>query len=41
MDAMLGKNSGVMLTVGLPGIVPKEGLLDHMDVVVDRLDDIQ
>jgi phosphoglycolate phosphatase-like HAD superfamily hydrolase len=41
MDAMLGKNYGVMLTIGLPGIVPKEGLQEHMDVVVDGLDDIQ
>ena len=41
MDAMLGRNSGVMLTVGLPGIVPKEVLQEHMDVVVDSLDDIQ
>jgi phosphoglycolate phosphatase-like HAD superfamily hydrolase len=41
MDAMLGKNSGVMLTIGLPGIVPKEVLQEHMDVVVDSLDDIQ
>jgi hypothetical protein len=29
----------VMLTIGLPGIVPKEGLQEHMDV--DGLDDIQ
>jgi phosphoglycolate phosphatase len=41
MDAMLGKNSGVMLTIGLPGIVSKEVLQEHMDVVVDSLDDIQ
>ncbi len=41
MDALLGKNSGVGLTVGLPGIVPKEVLREHMDVVVDSLDDIQ
>ena len=41
VDAMLGKNYGVMLTIGLPGIVPKEGLQEHMDVVVDGLDDIQ
>lgn len=41
MDAVLGKNSGVMLTVGLPGIVPKDVLQEHMDVVVDSLDDIQ
>jgi phosphoglycolate phosphatase len=41
MDAMLGKNSGVMLTIGLPGIVPKEVLRQHMDLVVDSLDDIE
>jgi phosphoglycolate phosphatase len=41
MDAVLGKNSGVGLTIGLPGIVSKEVLQDHMDVVVDSLDDIQ
>lgn len=41
MDAMLGKNSGVGLTVGLPGIVPKEVLQEHMDVVVESLDDIE
>jgi hypothetical protein len=26
MDAKLGKNYGVILTIALPGIVPKEGL---------------
>jgi phosphoglycolate phosphatase len=41
MDAMLGKNSGVMLSIGLPGIVPKEELRQHMDIVVDSLDDIE
>lgn len=41
MDALLGKNSGVGLTVGLPGIVPRNVLEEHMDVVVDSLDDIQ
>jgi phosphoglycolate phosphatase len=40
MDALLGKNSNVMLTVGVPGIVTKEVLKEHMDVVVDSLDDI-
>jgi hypothetical protein len=34
-------NIFVMLTIGLPGIVPKAGLQEHMDVVVDGLDDIQ
>ncbi len=40
MDAMLGRNSGVMLTIGVPGIVSKEVLQGHMDVVVDSLNDI-
>lgn len=41
MDALLGKNSRVMLTVGVPDIVPKNELQEHMDVVVDSLDDIE
>jgi len=40
MDALLGRNSRVLLTVGVPDIVPKEELQEHMDVVVDSLDDI-
>lgn len=40
MDALLGRNSGVRLTIGIPGIVPRKTLEEHMDVVVDSLDDI-
>lgn len=40
MDALLGKNSGVMLTIGVSGIVPAEELVRHMDVVVPSLRDI-
>jgi phosphoglycolate phosphatase len=41
MDAMLGRNSGVSLTIGIIGIVPREVLEQHMDVVVDSLDEIE
>lgn len=40
MDALLGKNSGVMLTIGISGIVPGEVLKDHVDVVISSLEDI-
>jgi phosphoglycolate phosphatase-like HAD superfamily hydrolase len=40
MDAMLGKNAGVMLTVGVAGIVPADELSAHMDVVISSLDEI-
>jgi phosphoglycolate phosphatase len=40
MDAMLGKNAGVMLTVGVAGIVPAHELAAHMDVVVSSLEEI-
>jgi phosphoglycolate phosphatase len=40
MDAMLGRNSGVQLSIGITGIVPKKVLEEHMDVVVDSLDEI-
>lgn len=40
MDAMLGKNSGVMLTIGVAGIVPAEELAGHMDIVISSLDEI-
>jgi phosphoglycolate phosphatase len=40
MDAMLGRNAGVMLTVGVAGIVPAAELALHMDVVVPTLNDI-
>lgn len=41
MDAMLGKNAGVMLTVGLRGIVPESELARYMDVVVSGLEEIR
>lgn len=40
MDALLGKNSGIMLTIGVCGIVPGEVLAQHVDVVISSLDDI-
>ena len=40
MDALLGKNSGVMLTIGVTGIVSKEVLEEHVDVVISSLEDI-
>jgi phosphoglycolate phosphatase len=40
MDALLGKNSGVMLTIGISGIVPREVLAAHVDVVISSLEDI-
>jgi len=40
MDALLGRNSGVMLTIGVSGIVSPETLAEHVDVVVSSLKDI-
>ena len=40
MDAILGRNSGVGLTIGITGIVSREILQEHMDVVLDSLDEI-
>lgn len=40
MDALLGKNSGVMLTIGVSGIVSEEELAKHMDIVVSSLEEI-
>lgn len=40
MDALLGKNAGVALTVGVPGIATRQDLEEYMDVVVDSLDGI-
>ena len=40
MDAMLGRNAKVMLTVGVSGIVPADALSEHMDIVVSSLEDI-
>jgi len=40
MDALLGRNSGTMLTIGVKGIVPGEELARYMDVVVSSLEDI-
>jgi len=40
MDALLGKNSGVMLTVGVSGIVPERELAEHMDIVISSLEEI-
>lgn len=40
MDAMLGKNAGVMLTIGVSGIVSSDVLAEHVDVVISSLEDI-
>lgn len=40
MDALLGRNSGMMLTIGVSGIVPGEELAKYMNVVVSSLEDI-
>ena len=40
MDALLGRNASVMLTIGVSGIVPAEELARHMNVVVSSLRDI-
>lgn len=40
MDALLGKNSGVMLTVGVSGIVPEKELAEHMNIVISSLEEI-
>ena len=40
MDALLGKNSEVMLTIGISGILPPEVLAGHMDIVISSLEDI-
>lgn len=41
MDALLGRNSGVQLTVGITGIVSREILQEHMDMVLDSLEEIR
>jgi phosphoglycolate phosphatase len=41
MDAMLGKNSGVQLTIGITGIASRDELKEHMDLVLNSLDEIQ
>ena len=40
MDALLGKNAGVMLTIGVSGIVEPDVLTEHADVVISSLKDI-
>lgn len=40
MDALLGKNAGVMLTIGVSGIVSPDVLAEHVDVVISSLEDI-
>ncbi|HNY65643.1 MAG TPA: HAD family hydrolase [Deltaproteobacteria bacterium] len=40
MDAMLGRNAGVKLTVGVSGIVHVSELSQHMDIVVSSLEEI-
>ncbi len=40
MDALLGRNASVMLTIGVSGIVSAEELARHMNVVVSSLRDI-
>ncbi|MRR14118.1 HAD family hydrolase [archaeon] len=41
MDAMLGKNAGVSLTIGVAGIVAEKDLAGHMNVVISSLDEIK
>ncbi|HDP25058.1 MAG TPA: HAD family hydrolase [Deltaproteobacteria bacterium] len=40
MDGLLGRNSGVMLTIGVVGITSEENLREHMDIVVSSLEEI-
>lgn len=40
MDAMLGKNSNVMLTIGVSGIVQAGELAEHMNLTVPSLKEI-
>ncbi|MGC9323912.1 MAG: HAD family hydrolase [Desulfomonilia bacterium] len=40
MDALLGRNAGVMLTIGVIGIVTEEILREHMDLVISSLEEI-
>lgn len=41
MDALSGRNAGVLLTVGIAGVVPAEDLRDHVDVVISSLEEIR
>lgn len=41
MDAMLGRNSGIQLSIGITGIVSREILEEHMDMVLDSLEEIR
>jgi len=40
MDALLGKNAGVMLTIGVSGVLTPDILIEHTDVVIDSLTEI-
>jgi len=40
MDALLGKNAGVMLTIGISGIVSSDELAKYVDVVISSLEEI-
>lgn len=40
MDALLGKNAGVMLTIGVTGVLTSDILIEHTDVVIDSLTEI-
>lgn len=40
IDAIMGKNSGIMLNIGISGILPAKALEEYMDVVISDLDDI-
>ncbi len=40
MDAMLGRNAGVYMTIGVAGIVAEKDLAEYMNVVISCLDEI-
>ncbi|MCD6569406.1 MAG: HAD family hydrolase [Deltaproteobacteria bacterium] len=41
MDALMGKNAGVGLTIGVCGLLPRDVLEEYTDVVVSSLAEIQ
>lgn len=40
MDALTGKNAGVMLTIGIEGILPMDTLNQYTDITIASLDEI-
>ncbi len=41
VDTLMGKNAGVMLTVGVCGLLPRDVLEEYADVVITSLNEIQ